>query len=341
MNGRLTVWFLVVAAAGVSAGALRWAARDRGRAAPPPVAATPAPAAPGLDLRTDEPDEMIDRAVLELISAARNGAGTNLPETAGALGGDLGAPSVRRLVAFAAGPRPPAVPLPVWAATVNEIWNALRAQRAAPPGLSSVLCAITRETSADAVLKDYAIQHLGAWMGAELGAGEGEPDLRVRRSVFELLHENALNRSVSRAGTALYSLERAAAPGGPGEAAMPGLRELKAEFAAKLAAAAAEAASDERACAHVRISAFQVAVRTMDRRVAPAARRVARDAAQLPLVRASAIACLGKLGGAPDVGLLESVARTSRDPRLAGALGPAIGALGGTPGQGEMPEIQK
>ena len=262
--------------------------------------------------------------VQTLIDHATSGRGAKTEHDASRLPSDLAAADFRRLLAFSIGKRPEKLDSPSWDVVVNDIWNALRRQKSYPPEFAAELIAYFRAPATTDVLKDYAIQHLGSWISADLSADEGETDLAVRKQILAFLAEATRLRDKSYAGTALYALDRAILKGGAAEEANPALAPIKASFVAPLQDAALALLRDSNASTLARISAFQIALERQDARALALSRQIATDASAPPMLRASAIACLGRIGAPSDIDVLAPIARNCTDTRLLGALKPAM-----------------
>jgi hypothetical protein len=277
--------------------------------------------------RPPAPAGPVNPAVQALVNHAEAGRWHDAEVAAEKLPDNLALDDFRRLLVFTLGSRPERLDSPSWDVVVNDAWNALRRQKSCPPEFAGELIAYFRAPGTTGVLKDYAVQHLGAWISADLPAGEGEKDPATRREILSFLLEVAGMRSEPYSGTALYSLDRGTAKAGAAEDADPAVGELKAHFVSPLRDAALALASDSSASALARISAFQILLERGDSRGLVPARQVAADAKAPPMLRASAIACLGGIGAPSDFDLLAPIAKNCSDPRLLGALRPAMGKL--------------
>lgn len=84
----------------------------------------------------------------------------------------------------------------------NEIMNMLRSQTEDPDGLAGLLTELYNDDKQDDVIRDYAIQHLGAWC-QEISGRKDEEVL----AAYKVL-ERAARMPDSIAGTALIALHR-------------------------------------------------------------------------------------------------------------------------------------
>ena len=292
------------------------ATRSKPTAAQMPAVARPA-----------APTGPLNPAAQALIDHANGGRCHEASVAAESLPADLALDDFRRLLAFSLGHQPKNLTSQAWDVVVNDIWEALRRQHSYPPEFASELVAYFRAPSTTDVLKDYAIQHLGGWLSSDLPAGAGENDLAVRQQVLSFLVEASGMRTKTYSGTALYALDRSIRPGGAAEEACPALGPIKAACIAPLQDAALALVNDASASTHARISAFQIALERRDLRALASARKIAADPAVPPMLRASAIACLGRIGAPSDLEILAPIARNCTDPRLLCALKPAMESL--------------
>ena len=271
-----------------------------------------------------EKGQIITPAVQALINHATNGDGHQASTDAERLPNTLSTLDSGRLLTFTLGPCPEKMENAGWAVVVNDIWNTLRRQEIAPVEFAHALIQFYRSPDTTVVFKDYAIQHLGAWISADLPEGEGEPDPAVRGEIHKFLVEAIGMHSQTYSGTALYALDRAIQKGGAAQQGDPALVALKASYIASLQDGAIALLRDEAAPDQARMSGFQIALERRDPRALEPARRIAVDPAAAPLLRASAIACLSKIGEASDFELLAPIAKNCSDKRLLGALKPAL-----------------
>lgn len=290
------------------------------------VPAAPSAAVQPLVLESAGP---LNPAVDSLIEHAAAGRGHQAEVDAETMPQDLVFHDFRRLMWFSFGPCPEKLPPGKWNVVVNNIWNALRLQKTPPPEFAQEMMNFFRNPATTPVLKDYAIQHLGGWVESDLPAGEGEADPAMRREILSFLLDVAGMKKEAFAGTALYSLNGAIQPSGSDENTDIG--KLNASFVGSLKDAALALVRDSAASPLARISAFQIVRKHKDLRALPSARQVALDDSAPPMLRASAIACLGKLGAPSDLDLLSKVAAGCTDTRLLSALKPAMECLSQSP----------
>lgn len=265
-----------------------------------------------------------DVAVRELMDLAINGGGHATAAAAEKLPDSLNPGDSRILLAFSLGPRPEKLDSASWDVVVNNIWNALRRQKTPPPEFACELMRFFRAPSTGYVLKDYAVQHLGGWLDSGLPEGEGEPDPAMRKVVLAFLVEVAAMHGEGFSGTALYALERAIRPGGADEMSDPMLAAMKTSFVSPLQDAALALVNDKATAPPAQISALQILIAGKDLRGLHSARRIAVDSSAPPMLRASAIACIGALGAGADLALLNAIAMGCTDDRLLAALRPAL-----------------
>jgi len=244
------------------------------------------------------------RSILENPAAIQSGLEAleklpaNLPESDSSL-----------LLAFATGPRPASMPETIWPAFANDILNALRRQETAVnpvPALQGVF----ENAGMPYTLRDYAIQHIGAW----LADPRHTPTPISARDGLAILWK-AADSGEPFAGTALCSLLD--------------LLDNRPGFvdATRLDALAAVVAADPKTNKFTRITALQIASARRLAAVLPAARAAASDAAEDPSIRLSAIAFIGQLGHAQDAALLDSITRSPDADRLRDAVSAAKGKL--------------
>ncbi len=217
------------------------------------------------------------------------------------------------LLRWSVGTRPAKVGPEAWYAVVNDVWNVLRRQSNREADLIPALLTFFRSPATPYVLRDYSVQHIGAFLREDfdsLGAAQ-------RSAALSLLKEAALMRDHAFAGTALYALK----------SVLPKLSNEMAAVKEELAQAALALLADPVANNLARISAFQIVIETADSRGAVHARRIAADVGSAPMLRAPAIAYLGRFGTPEDAALLRSIREGCSDLRLIGALNPALARL--------------
>jgi hypothetical protein len=179
----------------------------------------------------------------------------------------------------------------------NNILNVLGRMEPPPKGLDDLLIQMCQDRTQDPVIRDYAFQHLAEYCELRAVLGDSE-SIRLAAPVFW----DALSETESSiAGTSLLGLERLS-------------RASDSLDQDKLGKAAIRLAKDARAGELTTISAFQVCARLGVQDAAALIRDAAENGATMP-VRISAVACLGSLGDAQDMGKLQAIVN-GRQPRL-------------------------
>ncbi len=176
----------------------------------------------------------------------------------------------------------------------NDILNTLRRQTIPPVGLSDLLAGIYNDPKQDVVIRDYAIQHLVAWY--EQGTCE---NAAAKSTILGVLSK-AVGDQTSIAGTALLGLHRLTAV----DPALDG--KTIEELALNLAE------SNETSPA-VRIAALQVCAERSVTSALPVAEVLAQKSTNIAL-QISAIAALGRLGGAAQADLLRRMKFEEKEP---------------------------
>jgi hypothetical protein len=164
-------------------------------------------------------------------------------------------------------------------AVKNDILNVLRAQTTPPADLTRLLIGMYRNRAQDAVMRDYAIQHLSVWHERDDVVSPAE-----RKSIRTVLNE-AVRENNSIAGTALLGLHRLAVDLTPSDA-----NELD-----RIALHLAQSAETETA---TRLTAIQVCAERGLKEVLPTAEGLAQKTDCIPL-QLSAKAAFKRLGGMP------------------------------------------
>lgn len=162
----------------------------------------------------------------------------------------------------------------------NELMNRLGSQPEAMPRFSQALLRMCGDSRQREVMRDYALQHLGAWYDSI--------DDGARPAVLERFWSAAEHGAGSVGGTALLNLERLMAAGEP----VPGGR-------ARLAALAGRLLSDDAAPEPARMAALQILRTSEPQRALEAARQIAREGAA-PALLTVALGVLGQCGAAAD-----------------------------------------
>jgi len=219
------------------------------------------------------------------------------------------------LLVWATGPKPARFSGEAWAELANDTLNILRTQQQPPAEMTPRLVAMFRDPQTLLVMKDYAIQHLGAWLADRDPLASWEQDAASQKLGAGVILEAAANVDATYAGTALYSLLEIS----------PRLPDLvPQEKVDALVIAAVDSPATHRL---TRISALQAAAQRHLAAVLPAARRLAFDPVGDASLRLSAIACLGEIGGAEDARQLAGIPRDTANARLTAAIDPAIAKI--------------
>jgi len=201
----------------------------------------------------------------------------------------------------------------------SDVMDALCAQATLPIDLTKLLIQVYHDPTQNAVIRDYALQHL-ATLHQTLGA---PPSRRPPRGTLEqslpwpaaeiesqrarittVLDEALAETDSSIAGTALLSLHHLAGP-----AADPG---------AYISDAALKLVQDPNASPLARITALQICGERQIKDALPLLTQTASASPDLS-TRISAIGALGQLGGRAEIPLLEKIA-AENNPRLKPAL---------------------
>ena len=262
------------------------------RHAQEPLLAPPAPT---------YPPPAIPPHLRSIVGATKAGVAERLAAVHG-LGRNLTLEEIATLSAFLkALPGPEEKNLPALRLLKNDIVNVLRDQTTPPKGFTDTLIQVYRNSTQDNVIRDYAIQHLVAW------AGQGLPDapdaeLKARAVLHEAIHDSS-----SIAGTALLGLHRLSAGG-----AAPAATEIGGQALALVRMPQTSPAT--------RITALQICAERGVSEALPTIESLVRAQDSIAL-RLSAIAALGRLGGAEHVALLRALQTKDNE-----ALQPAIHA---------------
>jgi hypothetical protein len=197
----------------------------------------------------------------------------------------------------------------------NEVLVALFGQETVPEGLGWDLARMFRDPDHDEVWRDYCIQFVGEYYQRRLaGAPDTDPE---KQTVLSAYWEAAAMTDKAIAGTAVNALERLSRD-------VPGLDR------GRIAEAALAMARNERACEAARVTAIQVCSRLSCDDVLPTARSI-MNSKESAILRMSAIAAVGDLGGAADVQRLSELSGAA-DVRVRTAAGAALRRLNGRHG---------
>ncbi len=189
----------------------------------------------------------------------------------------------------------------------NNLMDLLIQQTPPPTNLLETLCGIYQDKGQDAVLQNYAIQHV---ISSCLASTNQPPT--ERQAALDVLWVAVGETDASLAGTALMGLDRLAAKGRAIET-----NRLN-ETALKLAL---NPVSGELA----RVTALQVCAKRRLGDVLPEALKLAQEGVSVPL-RASAIATIGVLGGESERTILRTMKKQG-DKRLQAAVLAALQKL--------------
>jgi len=181
----------------------------------------------------------------------------------------------------------------------NDLLNALRSQTQQPEALTQCLIKIFQDTRHDGVIRDYALQHLGAWYLQTDGRSE----------VQETLWQAAQPGQGHLAGTSLLALHRLA-------------NRSAAVDPSRLSETAFRLAQSNTSI-HAKITALRICGERRIPGTAQLARQVLAETSEVSL-QLSAIATLGEVGQLSDSALLE---RFRAHPRLMRATEKALEKL--------------
>jgi hypothetical protein len=178
----------------------------------------------------------------------------------------------------------------------NELLDVLCALNPPPAGLGDVLAQMYRNPQQDEVIRDYAVQHLGAYYEQMTG----QPDsAQVEQAVQKVLWEAVRETDDSIGGTALLALKR--------------LSQEYHEFdQGKVASTALQMANDNNAGELSHITAFQVCAQLGTADALPVVLAAAQNGETIS-VRMSAIGALGQLGGPEQISFLNDVLAGTED----------------------------
>lgn len=220
------------------------------------------------------------------------------PAAARHLGINLARSEIDDLYAFL---RDPSKNLP---ALKNEMMNALARQEKQPEGLTSLLIGIYLDPTHDDVTRDYALQHL-----VVLYSKGNNPD---RLEIANVLWEGVGERQGTIPGTALLGLHRLSQK----DPALP---------RARITGAAIQMIENEEFGEPARITALQICGEAGAVEALPLAKRLA-EKGETVIVRASAIAAIGRLGGTDEARFLKR-SGLANNPRLKPAVEAALNRI--------------
>ncbi len=186
----------------------------------------------------------------------------------------------------------------------NELVIVLMKQNEYPAELTGKLIKMYRHPALGQVWQDYCVQFLGQWGGYAQNPGE-------LAEIIKTLQEALQDKNGGIAGTALIALNSLA--GKPGVST------------ADIKEAAWALANNEHIPENSRIPALQIAAVMGDQRIADTARKIIAGKSPV-MLKMSAMAALGMIGGSDDLALLQGYERSS-DIRLRGAAVAAVRAL--------------
>lgn len=179
----------------------------------------------------------------------------------------------------------------------NDLMNILRNQEMPVEHLAEILAEVFVNDKQDVVVRDYAIQHLGAWF--HRAPDEDQP------LILDTLMLGLDERESSIAGTSLLALRQIDALNDRvPEGFLPGI--------------AADLASDSDASQLTRITAVQVAANFQSTAIKNVVGSIALDFGQSYPLRLSAVAALQQIGGNEAEKILSEV-KSWEDPYLQGA----------------------
>lgn len=236
----------------------------------------------------------------------------------------------------------PAVHHDAYIFLANQVMNALLRQRHEHPMMAEGLISLWQDVSLDSTVRDYAVQHLGAWLrrhAAATAAPEApepqtpEPASPEVSRVIETLFAAAHPGHGHSSGTALLALHYALPPAAPSPA--PASPQAQAPAPPppppldpqRLQDAVQRLAMDPAHPVTARCTALQIAAQRGWRDVLPEARRILATAAPPPQLAASAAALVGALGDLETDGPGLRRGLESTDPRIATSTQAALARL--------------
>lgn len=172
----------------------------------------------------------------------------------------------------------------------NVLLDKLCALNPPPADLGDVLSNMFQNQGQETVIRDYAVQHLGAYY--EQVAGQGN-NAQIQAAVQNTLWAATLETSDSIGGTALLALTRLS-------------REYDGFDQGKIAATALQLAKDDTAGELTHITAFQVCAQLGVTNALPVVLTAAQKGETVS-VQLSAIGTLGQVGGPDQIPFLKSL----------------------------------
>jgi hypothetical protein len=195
----------------------------------------------------------------------------------------------------------------------NNLMNRLAEQETLPADFAKVLIRIYNDRRQDAVIRDYAVQHLSAAY-ARLNDQE-------QTNAMEAFWQATKERDSSIAGTALLALTQITSESAPAAASPTHLASVN-----KLAQTVVAVAENDNSGELARITAVSLCGRLHLVEALPITNSLVDSAESIPL-RIAAIAALGDFGSPAAKAALERLSVNS-DPRLKMAAGSALRRLG-------------
>jgi hypothetical protein len=172
----------------------------------------------------------------------------------------------------------------------NQLLDVLCAFNLPPTGLGDVLAKMYENQKQNEVIRDYAVQHMGAYYEQISGQPKSA---QAEQAVQGVLWKAVNERNDSIGGTALLALKRLSQE-------YPGFNQ------AQIANTAVQMAGDPIAGELTHITAYQVCAQLGATDALPMVRQAAQNGETIS-VQMSALGALGQLGGTEDISLLKSV----------------------------------
>jgi hypothetical protein len=226
----------------------------------------------------------------------------------------------------------PAIRHDAYVFLANQVMDALLRQRNPHPMLVEGLISSWENATLDTTVRDYALQHLGAWLHRHLAEtlAPEDPTLQEKR-VIETLFAATQPVYGHSSGTALLALHHALPPSeaplpqGPSSAVGPTGGHL---FDPKrLSESVERVALNSEHPVTARCTALQIAAQRGWLGVLPEARRILASATAPAQLAASAAAAVGALGDLEQDGPTLIRRRESPDPRIAASTKAALARL--------------